>query len=87
MPDIDDDETLSEAELDIMDGVSSPGSRVLIDLSSAAEVERANRLLQRGLIRIAGPHADDGSPGLRILVARIEPGEAPAPFEPLVVRT
>ena len=83
MPDPDDD-GLSEAEEQILEMVSPAGAKVMIDMNSDAEVERANRLLQRGLVKSVGFHMDDDSPGLWTLIARIEPGETPPPFEALV---
>jgi hypothetical protein len=86
MPDIDDDDSLSDAELDIVD-LASHGEAVRIDMSSAQEVERANRLLERGLFKVVGQHRDDGRPGLWTLIERVAPGETVPPSPPLVATT
>jgi hypothetical protein len=85
MPDIDDDDTLSDAELDIID-LARHGEPLRIDMASAQEVERANRLLERGLMKVVGNHTEpDGATWT--LIKRVEQGETAERTEPLVATT
>ncbi len=82
MPDIDDDDELSDAEVEILDDAKH-GAMVMIDMNEPIQVERANRLLQRGLIKVVGEHLEDDGPGVWSLIQRVPPGETPPAYEPL----